>query len=38
MKVRLPKQSAPNMQELMARAQKAQEEMEKTTKELESKS
>ena len=38
MKVRLPKQSAPNMQELMARAQKAQEEMEKTTKELEGKS
>ena len=39
MKVRLPKNgnSANNMQQIMLKAQKAQEEMEKTNKELESK-
>ncbi len=37
MKVRLPKSSAPNMQDIMFKAQKAQEEMEKASSELEEK-
>ena len=37
MKVRLPKQSAPNMQELMLKAKQAQEEMERASDELEKK-
>lgn len=37
MKVRLPKSPAPNMQNLMAKAQKAQEEMEKESEKLEEK-
>ena len=37
MKVRLPKQSAPNMQELMMIAKQAQDEMERASDELEKK-